>query len=493
MRAVILVIWILSSCIASGQTFNELYDNKGNLEIWHSILDNPESNSIVVMGTSSNFDLVSVGLPFRQYDYTGTVAFSTVSGEIGLKYSGGVMAQDNSNNLYCIYQVLDTTIEGFYYPNGEITIFKYNDVGTLLWNKTIIDTLHIEATLSAIFDDDTLCMTGFRNYQPTQTISAFLYKVDTSGDSLSLHTYGHPDYDFIGNKLIRAQNGDFLIAGYARGIVDRDRLLLRIAPNGELLWYEIYEGDYYPSGSYDAFMDLLELADGSILLAGRFSDYAQQDANLVKVSGDGEVIWDITFGGGDNDWFEAIYERNDTLFLGGNWRSDFPSGEIDAWIMATDTAGNMLWSHTYNPDGVADNEANDYLYDFTLTSDGGMAFCGWSSRETQDAWIMKLDGNGLCDTASCFPDLVGITPQVLQGTPAPRIFPNPVSDYLTIQNSVSDELTWRFYDPMGQEVWRCQTAGQQTQISITHLPAGLYMVTATDGIYTRYAGKLVVE
>ena len=113
--------FVLLSYLAGGQTFNELYDNKGNLEIWHSMLDNPESNSIVVMGTSSNFDLVSVGLPFRQYDYTGTVAFSTVSGEIGLKYSGGVIAQDNSNNLYCIYQVLDTTIEGFYYPNGEIT------------------------------------------------------------------------------------------------------------------------------------------------------------------------------------------------------------------------------------------------------------------------------------------------------------------------------------------------------------------------------------
>ena len=175
-----------------------------------------------------------------------------------------------------------------------------------------------------------------------------------------------------------------------------------IAPNGELFWYEIYEGDYYPSGSYDAFMDLLELADGSILLAGRFSDYAQQDANLVKLSSEGEVIWDITFGGGITIGLRRSM-KNDTLFLGGNWRSDFPSGEIDAWVMATDTSGNMLWSHTYNPDGVADNEANDYLYDFTLTSDGGMAFCGWSSRETQDAWIMKLDGNGLCDTASCFP------------------------------------------------------------------------------------------
>ena len=491
MRAVILVIWILSSCIASGQTFNELYDNKGNLEIWHSILDNPESNSIVVMGTSSNFDLVSVGLPFRQYDYTGTVAFSTVSGEIGLKYSGGVMAQDNSNNLYCIYQVLDTTIEGFYYPNGEITIFKYNDVGTLLWNKTIIDTLHIEATLSAIFDDDTLCMTGFRNYQPTQTISAFLYKVDTSGDSLSLHTYGHPDYDFIGNKLIRAQNGDFLIAGYAREGLNEDRLLLRIAPNGELLWYEIYEGEDMLGGTTDYFRSVIELEDGNIVCTGIYSQMGDYEGNLVKLTATGEVIWDAVYGNTGTETFEEISWRNDTLFLGGTTSSNIASGKFDAWVMATDTSGNMLWSHTYNPDGVPDNEANDYLYDFTLTSDGGMAFCGWSSRETQDAWIMKLDGNGLCDTASCFPDLVGITPQVLQGTPAPRIFPNPVSDYLTIQNSVGDELTWTMYNQYGQTVLQVTSNGQQGTMDCSHLPAGVYVIQAKSERGIRFSDKLI--
>ena len=491
MRAGVLVIWILSSCLVSAQTFNVNIDQSSMPNATSALLS--LEDNFYLAGSISSWDLASNRLVFYHYDYSGEQITGLMYGDSVYDYNDGSIISDHQGGLILEYQRVDTGLTTYMTHNSDIVLFGFSEDGELLWSKLLEDSMYGEAATSTLVHSDTLFMTGFRVSYETSEYYTFLYKLSPTGDSLSLHTYGHPDYDFIGNKLIRAQNGDFLIAGYARGIVDRDRLLLRIAPNGELLWYEIYEGDYYPSGSYDAFMDLLELADGSILLAGRFSDYAQQDANLVKVSSEGEVIWDITFGGGDNDWFEAIYERNDTLFLGGNWRSDFPSGEIDAWVMATDTSGNMLWSHTYNPDGVADNEANDYLYDFTLTGDGGMAFCGWSSRETQDAWIMKLDGNGLCDTASCFPDLVGITPQVLQGTPAPRIFPNPVSDYLTIQNSVSDELTWRFYDPMGQEVWRCQTAGQQTQISITHLPAGLYMVTATDGIYTRYAGKLVVE
>jgi hypothetical protein len=104
---------------------------------------------------------------------------------------------------------------------------------------------------------------------------------------------------------------------------------------------------------------------------------------------------------------------------------------------------------------------------------------------------MKLDGNGLCDTASCFPDLVGITPQVLTGMPTPRIFPNPASDYLTIQNSVGDALTWTFYNQLGQQVWQSTTNGSSTTIDISRLPAGVYQVHATDQQNLRYRSKWV--
>ncbi len=118
-----------------------------------------------------------------------------------------------------------------------------------------------------------------------------------------------------------------------------------------------------------------------------------------------------------------------------------------------------------------------------------MAFCGWSSRATQDAWIMKLDGNGLCDTASCFPDLVSITPQVISGTPTPRIFPNPASEYLTIQNSVGDALTWTVYNPYGQTVLQVHTSGQQGIIDCRQLPAGVYVIQANRGV--RFSDKLI--
>ena len=489
MRVDLIAILIVISTAASAQTFNETTDFNSDVQGYHSIIE--FENNLYISGWSDNSG-ESENILVSSFKNTGESRWFEFEGNPNYNHVGNVILGVGESEILVIGNQNQDPIDN---PNYyDILVVLMDTSGETIAEYSYGGYDKSEAIWSAINSNDTIYITGFYyDLALDGNTEALLWSFSPTGDSLSLHTYGHPDYDFIGNKIIRAQNGDFLIAGFARGVVDRDRLLLRIAPNGDLLWYEIYEGDYYPSGSYDAFMDLLELEDGSILLAGRFSDYAQQDANLVKVSVDGEVIWDITFGGGDNDWFEAMYERNDTLFLGGNWRSDFPSGEIDAWVMALDTAGNTLWSHTYNPDGVPDNEANDYLYDFTLTSDGGIAFCGWSSRETQDAWIMKLDGNGLCDTASCFPDLVGITPQVLTGMPTPRIFPNPASDYLTIQNSVGDALTWTFYNQLGQVVLQTSSNGQISIIDINQLQGGGYIVRATDSKGIRFAGYLLIE
>jgi hypothetical protein len=487
MKAGILVICILSSCIASGQTFNVNIDVDGNVQGLHDILsiedklfcagwnhDFGTSQYEMVVGFQEDGELLwnnNVGNP--AYVHTETYLADITNGRFVLFGNQDPDPVENPNNNDILVVVLDTT-------------------GAIISENSYGRSDKAEIVRSAVYSSDTLYITGF--YFDTSwagNTEILLWSFSPTGDSLSLHTYGHPDYDFIGNKIIRAQNGDFLIAGFARDGFDEDRLLMRIAPNGELLWYESYEEIDMAGGTTDYFRSLIELEDGNILCAGIYSLLGDYEANLVKLSSTGEVIWDELYGNIGTETFEEISLRNDTLFAAGTTSSNITSGKFDAWVMALDTAGNTLWSHTYNPDGIPDNEANDYLYDFTLTSDGGMAFCGWSSRETQDAWIMKLDGNGLCDTASCFPDLVGITPQVLTGMPTPRIFPNPASDYLTIQNSVGDALTWTVYNQYGQTVLQVNTNGQQVIMDCRQLPAGVYVIQANSDRGIRFSDKLI--
>ncbi|MFZ1611939.1 MAG: hypothetical protein WAT52_12775, partial [Chitinophagales bacterium] len=364
MRLSILLYFTLQLGLIRAQTFNLNLDYDLEPDGYSGLLSQDEN--ILVVGTSSNFDLSSDRLVFSAFNFSGLNQIELIFGEEGFKYNAGSIISDNLNGYFIEYQIVDTSSNEFFFHDTNISLFRIDQDGIVLWNKYLGDSVNAEAAKSMIFENDTLYMTGFRNYQSEQHTSTFLYKISPTGDSLALFTYGHPDWNFIGNKIIRAQNGDFLIAGYAMDGFERDRLLLRIAPNGDLLWYQIYPGEDYIAGTYDAFMDIIELEDGNLIAGGRYTDYLYQNANLVKLNAAGEIIWDMSWGEESNDWFEAMALRNDTLFLGGNWRSGFESGYIDAWITAMDTAGNVYWSHTYNPDGIPDNAADDYLYDFTL-------------------------------------------------------------------------------------------------------------------------------
>jgi hypothetical protein len=75
--------------------------------------------------------------------------------------------------------------------------------------------------------------------------------------------------------------------------------------------------------------------------------------------------------------------------------------------------------------------------------------------------------------------------------PTPRIFPNPASDYLTIQNSVGDALTWTVYNQYGQTVLQVNTNGQQVIMDCRQLPAGVYVIQANSDRGIRFSDKLI--
>ena len=464
------ILFIFCTLKLCCQTFNFILDIDNQYQGLHDIID--FNSNLIASGWNINNDGANniLGISVQDDEILNWVNNYGID---TFHYTENhlLLLSDSTIFLVCA-QVADYDLNPY---NNDVLLLHLNGEGGIIENKTYGSFTINEGIFSLIEFDNVIYATGFYQDIITLKVEAFLWLFSPTGDSLTLYTYGHPSFDFLGKKIIRTQNGDFLIAGYTRDDGDYDRLLMRIAPNGDLLWYQIYPGvDDFP-GTYDVFNSMIELEDNSILLAGRFTDNDDDlDANLVKVDADGNIIWDMLYGEYNSNAFEELDIRNDTVFIGGSTVSGIPSGYVDAWITAMDTAGNIYWSHTYNPDGIADNEADDYLYDFTLTGDGGMAFCGWSRRETQDAWVMKLDANGLCDTAACFPDLVNIYPDVLQGNPTPRLYPNPADAFLFIQSAITKNVAVQIWNMQGSLVLENYLNGNITSLNITHLPSGIY-------------------
>ncbi len=128
---------------------------------------------------------------------------------------------------------------------------------------------------------------------------------------------------------------------------------------------------------------------------------------VLKLDSIGNIEWQNTIGGSGDDVLTALQITPDGGYVIGGW-SDSPIsydktepsfGIFDYWIVKLNNTGNIEWQKTIGGD------QNDYLADLQLTSDGGFIATGYSeshasgnkSEETigsADYWIVKLDSLG---------------------------------------------------------------------------------------------------
>jgi hypothetical protein len=233
-------------------------------------------------------------------------------------------------------------------------------------------------------------------------------------------------YDDILHSLQQTPDGGFILAGFSASPVSGNKTatnfgsadiwLVRLDTNGVKLWEKSFGGS-----DSDGAWAVQQTQDGGFLLGGtsgstasgnktspHFGSTLQADFWLVRTDGDGNKLWDRSFGGTGDDTLFALREMPDrSLVLGG--RSDSVRGGnktstnyggSDFWVIRTDADGNKLWEQTY---GGTDN---DFLYSLDVTKDGGLILGGSSSSPpsgnktatnygSSDFWVVRLDADGI--------------------------------------------------------------------------------------------------
>jgi len=169
--------------------------------------------------------------------------------------------------------------------------------------------------------------------------------------------------------------------------------------------------------SADQFNELVATPDGGYLMGGySFSDASgdktedaigEEDYWVVKVDALGQVQWDNTIGGSDEDQLFSVANALDGGYvLAGGSRSNSSAdksedaiGLRDYWIVKLDVNGVIEWDNTIGGDD------HDFATSIEPTADGGYIVSGRSesnisgdktedSLGTDDYWVLKLDTNG---------------------------------------------------------------------------------------------------
>lgn len=165
------------------------------------------------------------------------------------------------------------------FGSRDAWLLRLNDAGDILWQRSYGGTLLDEGKDLAPAPDGGLfaiAQTSSNNGQVQGNHGGYelwAFRLDATGEILWQRCIGGSGDEWP-NRIIRAANGDWLISGFTYsndGDIsgyhsEGDAWLTRVSDDNQLVFSTVYGGS-----SGEGFGPLLELGDGSILVAGSTS------------------------------------------------------------------------------------------------------------------------------------------------------------------------------------------------------------------------------
>ena len=184
---------------------------------------------------------------------------------------------------------------------------------------------------------------------------------------------------------------------------------------GEVEWMKAFGGS-----EEDTARVIIETTDGGYAILGTTSSMdgditdkksVQNDYWLLKLDKEGNLQWNKTYGGSDDDRGTALIQTADGGYAiaGYSKSSDGDAsnneGQHDHWILKLDAFGTIQWQNSFGFPG------HDHTYDILQTADGGYLLSGFldiTASEGQgnsgksatalhgvgEFWILKLNSEG---------------------------------------------------------------------------------------------------
>jgi hypothetical protein len=197
-----------------------------------------------------------------------------------------------------------------------------------------------------------------------------------------------PGRNDIGFDVLPLPGGDAMISGsttIARGTADG--LLLRVTGQGEVLWRKVFG----TTGLDLLFSCLPDGPDGFVCVGFKAPTgdpgMKAMDGWILRINADGILTWEYTYGGTGEDRLTGIRKTREGWMAVGHRETN---GKIQAWVLRIDAKGKELNSWTY------DSSLPTKGLDVLPLADGGFVFAGGEGeqRETSDGFVIRIDAKG---------------------------------------------------------------------------------------------------
>lgn len=301
--------------------------------------------------------------------------------------------------------------------NGDVTInngasdfwlCKLNTLGDILWENSfgflgadngnaIIQTKDNGFLITGVIDVSASNGQGNSKIAGTKRHAGGDYwaiKLNADGGKEWSRYYGGTFTDTPYDVIQTNDNGYLLVGSSDSNDVDikkpkgaYDFWIVKISESGTLLWEKSFGGS-----QIDEAYDICDSGDGNYLIVGdtRSNDLDVSSNNgaadlwLIKISPEGDLIWEQNYGGTSFDAGRSISKTQDGSFIiSGSSRSSEGdltknNGQNDAWLLKINAEGHLLWQKTVGGSNI------DFAYSAIELADKSIVSVGETSSNDGD-------------------------------------------------------------------------------------------------------------
>jgi hypothetical protein len=162
-----------------------------------------------------------------------------------------------------------------------------------------------------------------------------------------------------------------------------------VTSEGNLLWNRTYGG----AESEKAY-SIAQALDGYLLVGEAESPVSATDAWLLKVNSAGQAQWSKIFGGANADSPAYVTGSGDGGFLVCGFTFSFGAGQRDFWLLKVNGDGQIVFSCTLG------DSAFQEAYAVVDNGDGSYVIAGWTDppnhpelvgKKTYDFYVAKIE------------------------------------------------------------------------------------------------------
>ncbi|MFN6991315.1 MAG: Ig-like domain-containing protein, partial [Fervidobacterium sp.] len=278
-----------------------------------------------------------------------------------------------------------------YFNSKDVYILKIDKDGNLIWDKRLGGTAPDEGKKIIPAIDEGFIIVGNTYSFNVKQKSGYVLKINEEGNLEWQVVTSLNNWEEI-NCVEKTNDGYILVGSTYIEKEKRDILIVKLDQFGNILWKKLIGGKEDKQGNC-----IRKSLSGDFLITGTVLNGSyKSDLYVARIDNYGNLKWQATLGGTGWDTGRSLVEDNDGNFVICGFTESFGNGGKDVYVLKISHDGNLIWQRTFG--GIGDEVCNSIKKDSVLNFESleGFHIVGWTNTfsNNKEVYIIKINKDG---------------------------------------------------------------------------------------------------